>query len=71
MQVKGGVTHRKPSVYRLPETKVNGEPSFLAFVRIRERIYKKEHTFISFTKKNTYIIYKRYNYYIKGVHRFK
>lgn len=56
MQVKGGFTHRKPSVYRLSETKVNGEPSFLAFVRIRERIYKKEHTFISFTKKNTYNI---------------
>ena len=68
MQVKGGFTHRKPSVYRLSETKVNGEPSFLAFVRIRERIYKKEHTFISFTKKNTYIIYKNY---IKGVQRFK
>lgn len=71
MLVKGGFTLRKLSVYRLSEVKVNGEPSFLAFVRMRERIYKKEHTFISLTKINTYIIYKRYNYYIKGVHGFK
>ena len=56
MQVKGGFTLRKPSVYRLSEAKVNGEPSILTFVRMRERIYKKEHTYISFTKKNTYII---------------
>ena len=59
MQVKGGVTHRKPSVYRLSETKVNGEPSFLAFVRIRERIYKKETTSIHITEKIAYIIYKK------------
>ena len=55
MLVKGGFTLRKPCVYRISEAKVNGEPSFLAFVRMRERIYKKEHTFISFTKKNIHI----------------
>ena len=63
MQVKGGFTHRKPSVYRLSETKVNGEPSFLAFVRIRERIYKKENTSIHITEKIAYIIYKKNEYF--------
>ena len=63
MPVKGGFTHRNTTVYRLFKAKVNGEPSFLTFLRIRERIYKKENTSIHITEKIAYIIYKKNEYF--------
>ena len=63
MPVKGGFTHQNTTVYRLSKAKVNGEHSFLTFLRIRERIYKKENTSIYITEKIAYIIYKKNEYF--------